>query len=435
MAQVIVMPKLGNSVDSVLLLAWHVAVGDSVRRGQPLCEVETDKAALDVECEADGVLLSRYFEAGDEVPVQGAIAVIGAAGESVADLTPDIGAPEISRDAVEPTPPLSAVVENRQEPSKCEAARPFISPRARNLAQRKGVDIGRLAGSGPGGRIIERDIRAALTRDVKLTPVAKAMLDSGDYQIAPDASQNRRIAKADLQPAERDDTERIPLAGARKTIARRMLESAQSTAQLTLHRSADARALQAFRHRLKSSEPALSLRDISINDLLLFAVARALPEYPELNATFEGDIITRHRRAQLGMAVDTPRALLVPVIRDADSRSLRQLSAEARRLTQACRDGKITPEDMLGGSFTVTNLGMFGIESFTPILNPPQVAILGIGSINLKPLHTQDSVEFAPHIALSLTLNHQVVDGAPAARFLQSLAANIGDIDLLALES
>ena len=210
-----------------------------------------------------------------------------------------------------------------------------------------------------------------------------------------------------------------------------MLESVQNSAQLTLHASADATALQAFRARLKSSDDGLGLRGVTINDQLLFAVARTLPAFPELNALFEGDRIVQHVRVHLGMAVDTPRALLAPVIRSADALSLRVLSAEAKRLADACRNGHIMPDELAGGSFTVTNLGGLGIESFTPILNPPQVGILGIGSINLKPVDREGAVEFVPHIGLSLTVNHQVIDGAPAARFLARLSKNISNIELL----
>jgi pyruvate dehydrogenase E2 component (dihydrolipoamide acetyltransferase) len=165
--------------------------------------------------------------------------------------------------------------------------------------------------------------------------------------------------------------------------------------------------------------------------LVLLAVARVLPRIPDLNARFTGEAVHRHKNVQLGMAVDTPRGLMVPVIRQANLLSLKQIGAEAKRLAAACLDRKITPDELSGGTFTVTNLGVFGIESFTPVLNPPEVAILGVGNIALKPVQTETGVEFAPHLNLSLTINHQVVDGAPAARFLQALAQGLADIDLL----
>ncbi len=418
MPKAIVMPKLGNTVESALILSWHVGVGDPVSAGQPLCEIETDKATIEVESSATGILLARFFEAGDEVPVMRNIAVVGRAGEAFDDLSPVSAAP------AEPVAPSDEKPANKV----------FISPRARNLARRKGIDASDIKGTGPEERIIERDIRALLDQQLKLTPVAKAMLESGEYQIADESTIDRRVAKSDLAPTSSGvsaEVKEIPLTRLRRTIAKRMLESMQTTAQLTLHASADATALRGFRARLKSSADALGLRGATLNDLLLFAVARTLPTFPDLNARYEQDRLFQYTRVQLGMAVDTPRGLLVPVIRHADSLSLRALSDEARRLADACRDGSIKPDELAGGSFTVSNLGSLGIDSFTPILNPPQVGILGIGSIKLEPVERAGEVIFAPHIGLSLTVNHQAVDGAPAARFLAQLRENIANIELL----
>ena len=408
MAQAIVMPKLGNTVDSVILLAWHVDVGESVAAGDVLCEIETDKAALEVESAASGVLLAQFFEAGDEVPVLENIAAVGRAGESFAELMPAHA------------PPNSV----------------FISPRAKNLAQRKGVDYQQVTGSGPNGRIIERDIEAAIESQMKISPVAQAMLAGGEYKLGDEHPAGSRVTKSHLMPTHSEKppaTKAVPLQGLRRTIAKRMLESAQTTAQLTLNASADATALIAFRQRLKNSDESLGLRSVSINDLLMYALAQTLPDFPDLNAVYENETVYQHQAVNLGMAVDTRRGLMAPVVRQAESLSLKQLSAETRRLALACRDGSIRPDEMTGGSFTLTNLGGLGIESFTPLLNPPQVAILGAGSINLKPLQGENGVDFVPHIGLSLTVNHQVVDGAPAAHFLAALGGRLTHIDLLAL--
>ena len=443
MAEAVILPKLGNTVESAIILGWHVAVGDAVRAGDLLCEIETDKATLEIESSADGVLLAQLCAAGEEVPVLSNIAVVGREGESVAEFASD----SPSASAEQPDQPENwqdGRVLNRERHSPSLACRgggrgvglpePVkISPRARNLAQRKGIEYEAIAGSGPDGRIIERDIEAALQRSgAKVTPVAQAMLDSGDYKLAAGHPRGQRVSKADLLRVEGESAAKaLPLTGVRKTIARRMRESLQSTAQLTLNASADARALQAYRRRLKESEARLGLSAISINDLLLFAVSRTLPAFPALNALFENDTIYPQEAVHLGLAVDTERGLLVPVIRSAESLTLKQLSAEAGRLAEACRAGNIAPDALAGGSFTVSNLGALGIESFTPILNPPQVGILGVGSINLKPVQLDGEVAFIPHIGLSLTINHQVVDGAPAARFLQKLSANLAQIDLL----
>ena len=413
MAQAIVMPKLGNTVESVILLAWHVAVGETVAAGELLCEIETDKAALEVESDVSGVLLAQFFEEGDEVPVLENIAAVGRAGESFAELMPA-----------------------QAQPQQASPNPVFISPRAKNLARRKDIDYQQLVGSGPNGRIIERDIEAAIDSQVKISPVAQAMLDGGDYRIRDDAAAGGRVTKTHLEaarPQKSPAVQAAPLRGIRRTIAKRMLESAQTTAQLTLNSSADATALVAFRQRLKNSDESLDLRSVTINVLLMYALAQTLPDFPDLNAVYENETLYRHQAVNLGLAVDTPRGLLAPVVDRAESLSLKQLSSECRRLIRACREGSIQPEEMAGGSFTLTNLGGLGIESFTPLLNPPQVAILGAGSINLKPMPGGDGPIFVPHIGLSLTVNHQVVDGAPAARFLAALGGRLAHIDLLAL--
>jgi pyruvate dehydrogenase E2 component (dihydrolipoamide acetyltransferase) len=245
-----------------------------------------------------------------------------------------------------------------------------------------------------------------------------------DWQVTdPAASENELVSS--------EEVVLIPVKGVRKIIANRTLESLQTTAQLTLNTTAEVRAMLAYRQRLKQSAEGLGLQAVSLNDLILFAVSRTLPQFPALNALFEGETIAQYQQVHLGFAVDTPRGLLVPVIRQANSLSLKQISHEARRLATACVENRITPAEMQGGTFTVTNLGSFGIESFTPVLNPPQVGILGVGNVNLKPVEVGGQVEFIPHLGLSLTINHQVVDGAPAARFLQTLSRGLAEFEML----
>ena len=426
MAESVVLPKLGNTVESAILLAWHVEVGDYIMAGELLCEIETDKASLEVESTATGTVLARLAEVGEEVAVLAEIAVLGEVGELLAGEIPQEPAPQL------PTPAPALPADSPPSPEVEAAPGQKISPRARKLAQRKRLDTRAVAGSGPQGRIIERDIEAALQNRQSLTPVAQAMLASGDYTLG--ETNASRVKKADLLPAAAARAvSEIPLRGIRQTTATRMLQSLQSTAQLTLHTHADATALKAFRARLKNSPEPLGLRGIGINELLLFAVARTLPHFPNMNALFENDTIYQHAAVHLAQAVDSERGLLVPVLRDADQLSLPKLAAGAQQLAEACRAGKILPDQLQGGTFTVSNLGSLGIESFTPVLNPPQVALLGLGALQLKPVEGEGEVTFAPHIGLSLTINHQVVDGAPAARFLGALCRNIAAIDLLAL--
>lgn len=465
MATPIVMPKQGNTVESVIIVGWKKQTGESVAVDDVLCEVETDKATMEVPSAVAGTLLATLFAAGEEVPVMATIAWIGEAGEVAPGSATEKQEGE-KRERREETPSEAAPLETTAPvvaQSPISNLQSPVSPRARHLAEHKGVEAAALAGSGPGGRVIERDVQAAIAAQPKLTPVAKAMLAEGGFAAPTQGSgpggrvtskdlvkeggtgkegdkEIKRQGEGDAAPAtttapstdlQSPEVEIIPVKGVRKVIAERMLQSLQTTAQLTLNASADARALQALRKRLKESPEAMGVRSITINDLVLFAVARTLPAFPGLNALFTGAEIHQYRSVNLGIAVDTPRGLMVPVVRGAETLSLRQLSAEAKRLATACLTSKITLDELNGGTFTVTNLGAFGVESFTPVLNPPQVGILGVSSIQLKPTEVGDKVKFIPHLGLSLTINHQVVDGAPAARFLQTLGQAIATIDLL----
>lgn len=446
MAVAVVMPKLGNSVESSIIVRWKKRVGETVAVGEALCEIETDKATVDVESPAAGTVLAHFFNEGDDVPVMVNIAAIGQAGEDFAGLRPEslsvaavpIGEHETESVGIsEDSKSVSVLVEQSAlDNGQIGNGVMAVSPRARNLAARKGVMLDAISGSGPGGRIIERDVQAALERQPKLTPLAKSMVAQGEYKAPPQGTGiNGRVTTKDLIPARselaEDDVQIIPMKGVRKLIAARMLASLQTTAQLTMHTSADARALQAYRARLKNSPEALGLRGVTINDLVLFSVARTLPQFPALNALLKDEGIHQYKTVHLGFAVDTPRGLVVPVVRGVDQLSLKQLADETARLGEAVQAGRVSPDELEGGTFTVTNLGGLGIESFTPILNLPQVAILGVGNIQLKPVDADGAVQFIPHIGLSLTVDHQAVDGAPGARFLKALAENLAAFDLL----
>jgi pyruvate dehydrogenase E2 component (dihydrolipoamide acetyltransferase) len=451
MAVPAIIPKLGNTVESCIIVEWKKAVGDPIAEGEPLVDVETDKAVMEVTSPANGTVLAHFYSPGDLVPVLEAIAAIGEPGEDYSGLGPEAVEKETGRQVDKETSREVDWETGKLVDSPAPAGAAPVSPRARGLARREGLDVAGLAGSGPGGRIIERDVQAALAARPKLSPMAQAKLAEGGFvapekgsgpggrvmtrDLRPVEAEGRQVDKAEVDKETREElggeVEVIKLTGVRKVIAERMLASLQTTAQLTLNASADARGLQALRARFKASDPAFGLQGVTINDLLLLAVARTLPQHPDLNAHFQGDTLSRFKQVQLGLAVDTPRGLMVPVIRNADQLSLRQISQEAKRLAAACLERRVTPDELSGGTFTVTNLGGLGIESFTPVLNPPEVAILGVSNINLKPVQTGQEVAFLPHIGLSLTINHQVVDGAPASRFLQALSHNLADIDLL----
>jgi pyruvate dehydrogenase E2 component (dihydrolipoamide acetyltransferase) len=432
MATPVIMPKQGQSVESCVIIGWKKRPGDPVKVGDILCEVETDKATFEVESTAAGTLLAIFHDAGSDVPVLAPIAAIGQPGENVDALRGDgAAAPAPAAPAVAAAPvaapaaPVAPGVPPAPAPAPTPAAAGKIiaSPRAKALAASKGVTLAGLRGTGPGGRIIERDVQGALANG---TAVAGASVGT-----APAASR-APFAAPPAGPLPAGEAQEIKLTGIRKIIADRMLASLQTTAQLTMHTAADARTLQALRKKLKASPEAMGLRDVTLNDMVLFAVSRTLTQFPDCNAIFTGDTIRQYGAVHLGFAVDTPRGLMVPVIRNAQALSLRDISREAARLIAGCREGGIRPEEMSGGTFTVTNLGAFGVYGFTPVLNVPQVAILGVGTIVPGPVMAEDgTVSFIPQIGLSLTVNHQVVDGAPGARLLQALAGAFAGFDLL----
>jgi pyruvate dehydrogenase E2 component (dihydrolipoamide acetyltransferase) len=314
-----------------------------------------------------------------------------------------------------------------------------------------------LAGSGPGSRIIERDVAAALHSRAPLTAAAKAAAHGA--AVPPfGAGIGGRVTAADMVSGATAEAARAavpvaarvgaadfpgpvmetPIKGIRKLIADRMYQSLAESAQLTLNGRASAVRVQEVRKRMKESGEALALAKVTVNDLVLFAVSRVLPLFPFMNAHKTGDVLKTFQRVHLGVAVDTPRGLMVPVIRNADLLSLPQISAEAKRLAAAAQGGAIDPGDLAGSTFTVTNLGGLGVMSFTPILNAPEVGILGVCGIALQPLQKPGGADgdpsggivFEPQIGFSLTINHQVVDGAPAARFLKALGNAVADIDL-----
>ncbi len=465
MATEVLMPRQGQSVESCLILAWKKNVGERVAKGDTLCEVETDKATFEIEAGTAGVLLAQLFKEGDDVPVLTPIAYIGETGEKIpssagaaATSAPNAPAPAASgkdTKAAEPAPDESpsqpaartsrATPTAATEPGSATDVSGSVSPRARKLARAKGVRLEEAHGSGPGGRIIERDIEKVLGSREPMTPAAISDFLGATQTASPGAGTGPgdRIGAKDLQagtasgtPSRSETTPRPeeqvterPVKGIRKLIAERMHASLRDTAQLTMSASADARALLSYRKRLKASADE-TLSAVTINDLVLFATARMLARHPEINAHMSADMIREFRQVHLGFAVDTPRGLMVPVIRDAHLLTLVQLSVKAKLLGQACLAGNISPDDLSGATCTVSNLGNLGVESFTPVLNPPQVAILGVCAIQPKPVMNGDEVQFVPSIGLSITIDHRAVDGAPGARFLQDVAAAIRDIDL-----
>jgi pyruvate dehydrogenase E2 component (dihydrolipoamide acetyltransferase) len=449
MATEVLMPRQGQSVESCIIIEWKVNEGDVVAEGQPLCEVETDKATFEVESPAAGTVLGIFYPADADVEVLKVIAAVGAAGEDISAMRPAESSEvseqksEVSEPVQEEKPAVASapVTSDLGSPTSVSGPTGKASPRAKKLAAKKGVDISTVAGTGPGGRVIERDVAAAQV----VTPAAQAKAAIEGLSIPSiGTGLGGRVTAADLMSVAPEDVaevvatmdfpgavNEIPVKGVRKVVAGRMLNSLQTTAQLTLNASADARSVLGYRAKCKAAPEEAGVGGISINDVVLFATVKTLMEFPELNAHMLGNKIVEFENVHLGMAVDTPRGLMVPVIRYANLMSLKQLSAEAKRLAKACIAGTVDPDSLSGGTFTVTNLGAAGIESFTPVLNAPEVGILGVCSIQPKPvMNKAGGADFVPHMGLSFTFDHCAADGAPAARFMSSLRQKLAAFEL-----
>ncbi len=432
MAQPVIMPRQGQSVESCIITAWNKKVGDTVAEGDILFSYETDKSSFDEPAQVSGTILAILANDGDVVPCLDTVCYIGEAGEDISALV-NTAAPAAEqapkaeeKPAAEATAPAAAPVVTA---TKAEGDIIRISPRAKNLALKTGVDMTKVVPSGPHGRIIERDINIALDAGFVANAAAVEAFLAGNPIITEE--EEAPVAAAVAAAPAADDvlayTEE-PFSGIRKVIARQMHASLSEMAQLTLNASFDATAMMNFRATLKANGEALGLGKISLNDMVLYAVSRTLPNHPTLNANVVGDTFRYFKHANIGMAVDTERGLLVPTIFAAEKMSLAEISAAAKGAAGKARDGKLSPDEMSGGSFTVTNLGSMGVESFTPVINPPQTAILGVCSITYK--LRADGTTY-PAMGLSLTFDHRAVDGAPAARFLADLCKALENFGLL----
>jgi len=431
MAIPVEMPKLGNTVEEAILVAWKKAKGERVTSGEIIAEIETDKATFELPAPASGTILELFVKEGDLVPVYTNVCVIGEPGEAVepfrpggaaADVAPGAGPPEHSATVQAAAPQKAAGAPSPSAASSAPAA--AVSPRARRYLEERGLAAPPISGSGAGGRILEQDVRDYYAAGPKLSALARKQLQEG-YQIAgPGSGSGGRILARDLEPAGAE------MPKIRQIIARRMRESLASSAQYTLHSSADATGLLALRARIKAAGPGAP--EVNINDLVMFCTVQALLEMPALNAELIDGKVYRRAEINLGFACDTDRGLLVPVVRGCEKLTVVELAARVRELTRQALAGSINPDDLTGGTFTVTNLGSLGIESFTPILNTPQVAILGVDAIQPKLVRKDSRVEIADYIGLSLTCDHQVIDGAPGARFLKVLREKIEQVESIA---
>ncbi|MBR5312288.1 MAG: 2-oxo acid dehydrogenase subunit E2 [Clostridia bacterium] len=436
MANIVIMPRQGQSVESCIITTWQKKKGDRVEVGDILFSYETDKSAFDEPSQFAGTILELLAAEGDVVPCLDPVCIIGEEGEDISALIP--GAAKEEAPAAESK--AEEVVETKAAEaaatvSESDGARVFISPRAKNLALKTGVDMTKVVPTGPHGRIIERDINKALDAGFVATTALVEDFLAGKPIVVEEAApvvEEIKEAPAAVAAAPAADDLRAyteePMSNIRKVIAKSMHASLSEMAQLTLNSSFDATNLLAYRAKLKANGEALGLSKITINDMILYAAARVLPNYPEINANLIDNTFRKYKHANIGMAVDTDRGLLVPVIFGSDTLTLAELSAQAKSLAGKAREGKLSPDEMSGGSFTISNLGSMGIESFTPVINPPQTAILGVCCTTNR---LNDEGKVYPAMGLSLTFDHRAVDGAPAAKFLKELCTALENFDLL----
>jgi pyruvate dehydrogenase E2 component (dihydrolipoamide acetyltransferase) len=407
MAEVVYMPKLSDTMTEGVVAAWTKNVGDAVKSGEVLAEIETDKATMEFESFYDGVLLHIGVETGKTAPVNSVLAIIGEAGEDISGILANAGAPAATPEAAPAAAAPVAAPVSTPAPSPAPVAAPapapvavannsdrvFASPLAKKLAAERGIDIHAVGGTGENGRIVKRDV----DHYVPYTPAANAPA----YSAAPMGT----VSYTDE-----------PVSQMRKTIARRLAESKFTAPHFYLTLDIDMDAAMAIRKGLNSLDGV----KVSFNDMVIKAVAMALRKHPAVNSAWMGDFIRRNDHVNIGVAVAVEDGLLVPVVRFADGKGLTQISAEVREFAQKAKDKKLQPSDWEGNTFTISNLGMFGIESFTAIVNPPDACILAIGGIKAVPVVKNGQVVPGNVMKVTLSCDHRAVDGASGAAFLQT---------------
>ena len=412
----VAMPKAGITVESCILTEWKVKVGDSVKVGDIMFSYETDKSSFDYQAEVEGEVLAIFCEAGDEVPVLTNVCAVGPHGEDASGLSPD-GAQETVAQEIKESAPVATTAAAAAPTATVNAeGKVFASPRAKNLAEKLGVDLSSATATGPNGRIIERDVREASVNPKAATEVPAATTAKAE---APAPAQVAPAKASDDFKAYKDEK----MSNIRKVIAKNMVMSLSTMAQLTHTISFDCTNIMAFRKMLKDNAETLKLPSITINNIIVYAASRVLKKHRDLNAhLINGDTMRYFDHVNMGIATDTPRGLLVPTLFGADTMTLSEIAIKSKKLSTDAIEGKLAPELLTGGSFTISNVGTMGIESFTPVVNPPQTGILGVNTLETRIKLGKDG-EIIPYtaMALSLSYDHRALDGAPASRFLKDL--------------
>ena len=441
MATPIIMPRQGQSVESCIITAWNKKVGDTVEKGEILFSYETDKSSFDEPAPESGKLLAIFHEEGDDVPCLENVCVIGNDGEDFAQFAPASEDDSAPAEEVKTETATVAAVEVPAEVVASADANGAISPRAKLLADKTGADLLKATPTGPNGRIIERDVQSLLDRGLTVSAAAAAGYTSalegsginGKVVLADLSAKPEAAAPAVSAPAPVAEYVDEKLPNIRKVIAKSMHASLSNMAQLTLNTSFDATKIMALRASLKNGAEKLGLANITLNDMVLYAVSRVILNHRTLNAHYLDDSNTMRffNTVNLGIAVDTDRGLLVPTVFGAEKLSLNDLSKSAKAVITDAQKGTINPDYLKGASFTITNLGSLGIESFTPVINPPQTGILGVDTITRRIKEVNGEDVTYPAMGLSLTFDHRALDGAPAAKFLKELCFALENFDLL----
>ena len=441
MATVVIMPRQGQSVESCIITAFNKKVGDTVAVGDVLFSYETDKSSFDEPAPVAGQILAIFREEGDDVPCLENVLVIGNAGEDFSAFVPkDDSAPAPVEEKKEEAPAAVAAAPKAEVAATASAPATSISPRARLLAEKTNADLLKAEATGPDGRIIERDVQRLVDLGLTVSGAAKANYNeavagtgiNGKVMLGDVLGAKAEApAPAAAPAAPANEYEDVKLPNIRKVIANAMHNSLSTMAQLTLNASFDATKILEFRASLKNGAEKLGLTNITLNDIVLFAVSRVLLNHKDLNANYLDDTMRYYNTVNLGIAVDTPRGLMVPNVFGAEKLSLNELAKASKAVIGEAQSGTINPDKLKGGSFTVTNLGSLGIESFTPVINPPQTGILGVDNITRRIKEVNGEDVTYPAMGLSLTFDHRALDGAPAAKFLKELCLALENFDLL----
>ncbi|SIO90673.1 dihydrolipoamide acetyltransferase family protein [Nocardiopsis sp. JB363] len=415
------MPRLSDTMEEGVISTWVKKVGDKVTSGDVLVEIETDKAVMEYEAYEDGFLVKQIASEGDTVAIGEVIGHIGDSPDAVPEESGGSDAPAAEEKAAEP----EAQEESEEKPAEAAPAapaategdgdgpRPRTSPLARRLAKEYGLDITKVQGSGPKGRVVRADIEAA----------AKDGYAAQDAPAAEEKAAPSAPAKASPGQSFDDgrDSEELKTSNVRKVIARRLTESKQTVPHFYLRRAIDAEALKAFRAQINEQLSSTGVK-ISFNDLIVKACATALKLHPAVNTSWMDDKLVQHHRVNVGVAVAVEAGLVVPVLHDTDKSTLSDISTRTRELAGKARDNKLKPQEMSGGTFSVSNLGMFGVDSFSAVINPPEAAILAVGAMRPEPTVVDGEVRVHNRISLELSVDHRAVDGAVGAAFLKDLA-------------